>query len=143
MLQHFELLPESALLSAQSSLLSTLTPELHSLLSRVESHLDRMARREQTLIAQSKLQAGRLTSLADKRGESLGREFGDDEDDGGEDGEQEEGDKEVDVGVRDLEREREMKRLRQKKERLASKVGLLMLQARQRERELRKSMAAQ
>ena len=132
-MQHFELLPESALVESQSSLLASLTPELNSLLNRVETHLDKLARREQSLIAKCELQEGRLSSSRASGG-VVGRQS-------------KEGKKMVDDDVGDgVEQGREqlrLKQMRQKKERLSYAVDRLTLQAQQRERQLRMSMAAQ
>jgi len=123
---HFHLLPESALTNAQSTLLSTITPELNSLLSRVESHLDKLARREQSLIAKYELQEGRLSGSHPTRSvkasafKSSRLETGDEEED------------------REKERLRQIKR---KKERLSYTVERLKLEAGQRERELKMSVA--
>ncbi|KAL9001703.1 MAG: hypothetical protein Q9188_005326 [Gyalolechia gomerana] len=128
--KHFELLPSSALSAAQSRLLSSLTPEFNTLLSRVETHLDRLERREQALIARCELLEGRL-SMNGEDSEAMGRGGGA-------------------MGRRSLAGEgdgsREALRLKQaraKKERLGYAVERLSLQAQQRERQLRKSVAAQ
>jgi len=116
--------------------LSTLTPELNSLLSRVEAHLDKLSRREAGLIAKYELQEGRLASARASRaaesgpGAVAGPEDDDNETDGG-------------VGAKDVEAGREalrMKQIRQKKERLSYAVERLTLQAQQKERQLRMSV---
>ena len=127
--QHFELLPEPTLQSAQSSLLASLTPEVASLLSKVESYLDKLARREQALIARSELLEGRIgggrASIGGVRGSGAGERSS--------------------VGMNgDGSREAlRLKQLRGKKERLGYAVERLVLQAQQRERQLRMSVAAQ
>ncbi|CAD6580520.1 MAG: hypothetical protein ASARMPRED_000237 [Alectoria sarmentosa] len=127
--QHFELLPESTLQSAQTSLLASLTPEVASLLSKVESHLDKLARREQALIARSELLEGRIgegrASMGGPRGSGAGERSS--------------------VGMNgDGSREAlRLKQLKGKKERLGYAVERLVLQAQQRERQLRMSVAAQ
>ncbi|MCJ1474528.1 hypothetical protein MMC13_003186 [Lambiella insularis] len=143
--RHFELLPESQLQDAQSSLLASLTPELTSLLTRVEVHLDKLSRREQALIAKCELQEGRLSS---SRTSGIGREdaraplqhgkagnvfrrHGDDGDD-----------KDEEEGLEQGREQLRLKQMRQKKERLSYAVERLILQAQQKERQLRKSMAA-
>jgi DASH complex subunit SPC19 len=128
--QHFELLPEPTLRAAQQSILEEITPAITSLLGTAEVHIGQLGRREEGLRARSELLKGRLESERRRRSsvrddlaahkESLRR------------GGREEND------VRAL----ELKRLRQKKERLQYAVGRLELQSKQRERELRKSMAA-
>ena len=127
--QHFELLPEPTLQSAQSSLLASLTPEVASLLSRVESHVDKLTRREQALIARSELLEGRIgegrASMVGARGSGAGeRSSAGTHGDGG----------------REALR---LKQLKGKRERLEYAVERLVLQAQQKERQLRMSVAAQ
>ena len=128
--QHFELVSEPSLQTAQQTLLSSLEPELNALLSRVETHLDKMARREQSLQAKAELQEGRLSnpnqggrqsSTSRQSATGAGASAG---------------------GLSSLE-QLKISQLRQKKERLSYAVGRLELQAGQRERQLRKSMAFQ
>jgi len=130
-LQHFEIIPEHSLQTAQASLLSEITPEVTNLLTRVSTYLDKLERREQSLVAKFELQQGRLDSQrhtptssrpgsrAAARGKSIGA--------GG-------------AGLGMVE-QMKMKQLRQKKERLSFAIDRLQLQAQQRERQLRKSMA--
>ncbi|KAL8794751.1 MAG: hypothetical protein Q9195_002705 [Heterodermia aff. obscurata] len=127
--RHFELLPESSIQSAQRDLLASLTPEVNSLLARCELHLDRLERREQALIARCELLEGRLSSSGEeaRRASSLS---------GGKSRASESGES----------NEREVLRLKQmraKKERLQYAVERLELQAKQRQRQLRMSIAAQ
>ena len=122
--QHFELLAEPTLQSAQTSLLASLTPELTSLLTRVETHLDKLARREQALIARTELLEGRIGEGRASGGVARQRSSV------GMSGE----------GSREALR---LKQLRGKKERLSYAVERLVLQAQQRERQLRMSVAAQ
>lgn len=94
------------------------------------THLDKLERREQSLIAKCELQEGRLSRDDDERpaarrpsgGAGLGASAG------GAGGSSLEGLK--------------MQAIRQKKERLSYAVERLTLQAQQRERQLRMSMAA-
>ncbi len=130
--QHFELLPEPSLRAAQQSILDEITPAITQLLGTAEAHITQLARREESLRARSELLEGRLESdrrrrdsdareeakpTRDRVGQGAGRDGND---------------------VKAL----ELKRLRQKKERLQYAVGRLELESRQRQRELRKSMAA-
>lgn len=120
--RHFELLPTSTLSTAQASLLASLTPEIASLLSRVETHLDKLERREQALIARCDLLEGRL-SHSEEGGAGAGDSKG---------------------MYRASEGGREALRLKQmkgKKERLAYAVERLVMQAQQKERQLRMSVA--
>ncbi|KAI4264458.1 MAG: hypothetical protein L6R42_000450 [Xanthoria sp. 1 TBL-2021] len=127
--KHFELLPSSALSAAQSHLLSSLVPEFNNLLSRVETHLDRLERREQALIARCELLDGRL-SMSGEDGEAMRKAAG-------------LGRKSL-AGEGDGSREAlRLKQLRAKKERLGYTVERLGLQAQQKERQLRLSVAAQ
>ncbi|KAK5112414.1 hypothetical protein LTR85_011523 [Meristemomyces frigidus] len=138
--RHFELVSEPDLTTAQSSLLSELQPEVSTLLSRVETHLDKLSRREQSLIAKADLQEGRLSNTQQKASRTSG---------GGRRGS---GARPAAAGsagplpatgrLSQLE-EAKLHQLRQKKERLSYAVSRLELQAGQRERQLRKSMAAQ
>ncbi|OQN95731.1 hypothetical protein B0A48_18271 [Cryoendolithus antarcticus] len=127
--RHFELVSEPSLRTAQQTLLSSLEPELDNLLSRVEVHLDKLARREQSLMAKAELQEGRLSNASRPSGGS---------------GSPAAARGSVGAGEALTEAEtRRLMQLRQKKERLSYAVGRLELQSTQRERQLRKSMAAQ
>ena len=138
--QHFELVSEPALQTAQQTLLSSLEPELNALLSRVETHLDKMSRREQSLIAKADLQEGRMSNNPAQH--SGGRQQQ----------QQQQHSRQSSAGapsataggggLSNLEALK-MSQLRQKKERLSYAVSRLELQAGQRERQLRKSMAFQ
>lgn len=100
----------------------------------MESHLDKLERREQSLIAKADLQEGRLsqrTSTGGSRNSSGARPARNGSMGAGGAG-----------GLSQLE-EAKLQQLRQKKERLSYAVSRLELQAGQRERQLRKSMAAQ
>jgi len=127
--QHFELLPESSLTTAQSALASELQPEVFTLLARVETYLDKLERREQSLIAKAELQEGRLSRTDTGRESGAGKRAGSGAPAGG--------------GELSALEQAKMQQLRQKKERLSYAVSRLELQAGQRERQLRKSMAAQ
>lgn len=128
--RHFELVSAPTLQAAQTSLLSELQPEFSSLLSRTEAYLDKLARREASLIAKAELQEGRL-SRTSSGGGNLVSERSVASVGGGTAG-----------GLNKME-ELKVQQLRQKKERLSYAVSRLELQAGQRERQLRKSMAAQ
>ena len=127
--QHFELLPEPSLREAQQSLLDEITPAIGQLLSTTESHVGQLGRREESLKARYELLEGRLSH--GKRNSSTGgvQLFAKDNTAG------------QSAGLTDA-KILELKRLRQKKERLQYAVERLELQSKQRERELRKSMAA-
>ncbi|KAI9833327.1 MAG: hypothetical protein M1819_003722 [Sarea resinae] len=139
--RHFELVSEPTLQQAQSSLLSEITPEVTHLLSRVSTHLDKLERREHALMAKCELQEGRISqhssqqqSMTRNRGKSIGG------------GRNTIGGAAAGAGLKSGAGEMEalrLRQLRQKKERLSYAVERLTLQAQQRERQLRMSMAAQ
>ncbi|KAE8356561.1 DASH complex subunit Spc19 [Aspergillus coremiiformis] len=123
--RHFELLPEPTLREAQQSLLDEITPSIAHLLSLASNHVEKLSRREQALRAKSELQEGRLYSNENGQLSSRSQSaFGD----------RQKG---------NAAKAAEFRRLVQKKERLKYAVERLELQSKQRERQLRKSMAAQ
>jgi DASH complex subunit SPC19 len=124
--RHFELISSHDLTTAQSTLLSEIKPEVDVLLSRVETYLDKLERKEKGLIAKAELQEGRLGQRRQSEvGKSPARGLG------------------KAVGVGGSMEEVRAQQLRAKKERLSYAVGRLELQASQRQRQLRKSMAVQ
>ncbi|KAK8155275.1 DASH complex subunit Spc19 [Phyllosticta citrichinensis] len=145
--RHFELISEPDLHAAQRSLLSEIRPEVDNLLSRVANYLDKLERREQSLIAKYELNQGRLSS--DEAGGGSGRKSAGPSRSASRAGERR-GEGKAGAararaadggGLAPLE-ELKVKQLRQKKERLSYAVDRLTLQAQQRERQLRMSMAA-
>ena len=124
--QHFELISEPDLQAAQSALLSEIRPEVESLLHRVQNHLDKLERREQSLIAKCDLNDGRLGT--EKTGESAfaPKSRGS------------QGSGKPMSAIQEM----KYKQLRAKKQRLSYAVETLDMQAKQRERQLRMSMAA-
>ncbi|KAJ5103755.1 Mitotic spindle biogenesis protein Spc19 [Penicillium argentinense] len=136
--RHFELLPEPTLREAQQSLLDEITPSIAHLLSLASNHVERLLRREEGLKAKCDLQEGRLSSKSEGRA-SASR-----------------GQNKSSSAMRGqlagpggastanaASKAAELRRLVQKKERLKYAVDRLELQSTQRERQLRKSMAAQ
>ncbi|KAL3485233.1 DASH complex subunit Spc19 [Aspergillus germanicus] len=126
--RHFELLPEPTLREAQQSLLDEITPSIAHLLSLASNHVEKLSRREQGLRAKCELQEGRLNSSEARQNSSRAQRRGPAS--GGGDG-------------ASAAKAAEMRRLVQKKERLQYAVERLELQSKQRERQLRKSMAFQ
>lgn len=108
-------------------MLSEIQPEVTTLLGRVETYLDKLERKEKSLIAKADLQEGRLSQPG--RSSYGARPVPSNNASSG-------------VGLTAAE-ETKMQQLRQKKERLSYAVSRLELQAGQRQRQLRKSMAAQ
>ncbi|KAF2438773.1 DASH complex, subunit Spc19 [Karstenula rhodostoma CBS 690.94] len=126
--RHFELISEPDLHSAQSALLSEIRPEVESLLTRVQNHLDKLERREQSLIAKCDLNDGRL-GTQDGNAESAFTP-------------KNRGSAGANGKPISAVQEMKYKQLRAKKQRLSYAVETLELQAKQRERQLRMSMAA-
>lgn len=125
--QHFELLPEPELREAQQSLVDEIAPAISQLLSVAENYVNQLGRKEESLKARYELLEGRLNHH--RRGSSFG-------------GETRTAKTNTAQGL-SLSKDKmaEMKRLQQKKERLQYAIERLELQSKQRERELRKSMA--
>ena len=118
--------------TAQRALLSEIRPEVDNLLARVSNYLDKLERREQSLIAKCELNEGRLNqyeapAASSGRASAAGSRSASRAGQG--------------RGLTGLE-ELKVKQLRQKKERLSYAVDRLNLQAQQRQRQLRMSMAA-
>ncbi|RMZ72205.1 ATP synthase delta chain mitochondrial precursor [Pyrenophora seminiperda CCB06] len=120
--RHFELISESDLQTAQAALLSEIRPEVDNLLKRVENYLDKLERREQSLVAKCDLNDGRLgrdgTGMSGSRPASRSAPRG--------------GGKAVSA-----QQELRVKALKAKKDRLSYAVETLELQAKQRQRQLR------
>lgn len=127
--KHFELLPEPDLREAQQSLVDEIAPAISQLLSTADSYVNQLARKEESLRARSELLEGRLQYGSKLSGVEGGRvsAAGGDKSQGG-------------APLSDA-RALEMKRLQQKKERLQYAIQRLELETKQKERELRKSMA--
>lgn len=126
--QHFELLPEPTLREAQQSLLDEITPAIGQLLSTAENYVGQLSRKEESLKARYELLEGRLSHSG--RTSSLGTSS-----------QPLKSTNAASASGLSEAKMLELKRLRQKKERLQYAVERLELQSKQRERELRKSMA--
>ncbi|KAI9778485.1 MAG: hypothetical protein M1816_004041 [Peltula sp. TS41687] len=138
--RHFDLISESQLHAAQEQVRAEIQPEIERLLDMVETCLDRLGRREKGLIARKELLDGRLGEVEVAAGDArmrrrrttttttttttTGRRLT------------------MTATGKLNEKGERLRLLRQKKERLAYVVERLSLQAQQRERQLRKSMAA-
>ncbi|KAL2148275.1 hypothetical protein VTH82DRAFT_2423 [Thermothelomyces myriococcoides] len=59
--RHYELIPQTTLAAAEASLRDEIGPFIALLLDRAEKHLERQARRIETLKARAELNAGRLS----------------------------------------------------------------------------------
>ncbi|KAF1809950.1 mitotic spindle biogenesis protein Spc19 [Eremomyces bilateralis CBS 781.70] len=131
--RHFELTSESQLQSAQSALLSEISPEVAALLDRVAGYLDKLERREKSLIAKYELQAGRLNEdvPAPRQNKFPQRESKPTRSGSA-------GASGAGAALGNM----KAMQLRQKKERLSYAVERLEMQAKQQERRLRMSMAA-
>ncbi|KAL2373559.1 mitotic spindle biogenesis protein Spc19 [Blastomyces gilchristii SLH14081] len=141
--RHFELLPEPTVREAQKAIHDEINPSIAHLLSLASNHVEKLARREQSLKAKYELQQGRLSYDGD----------GDDGDGNGPHASRRSNNshqtrRPLSTGRSVTEtaaagRAAELRKLVQKKERLQYTVERLELQSKQRERQLRKSMAAQ
>ena len=137
--QHFELVPETELREAQQSLVDEIAPAISQLLRTAEGCVGQAGRREESLKARFELLEGRLGNgrrASSFGGNGAGRAAA-------AVGGERIGEVKVEGEDRPLSEAQvqELKRLRQKKERLQYAVERLELQSKQRERELRKSMA--
>jgi DASH complex subunit SPC19 len=132
--KHFELLPEHQLREAQQSLVDEIAPAISQLLNIAENYVNQLARKEESLKARSELLKGRLEVSQARKGSSGGAgSFGVDGNIGG--GGMPSG------KAMDPAKALEVKQLQQKKERLVYAIQRLELESKQKERELRKSMA--
>lgn len=125
--QHFELVPETTLRAAQQSLAEEISPAVEQLLSTAETYVDQLARREQSLKARYELLEGRFGSVRnstsnqqpDRRSISFPSR----------------------PSMPGDAKALQLKKLQQKKDQLQFTIERLELQSKQKERELRKSMA--
>jgi DASH complex subunit SPC19 len=60
--QHYELIPQTTLAAAEASLRDEIGPFITLLLDRADKHIERQARRIETLKARAELNAGRLSA---------------------------------------------------------------------------------
>ena len=125
--QHFELVPETTLKAAQQSLANEISPAIEQLLSTAESYVNQLARKEQSLKARHELLEGRLDSQQGS-GPAQSSKYRAPSGPGRA------------PGLPDA-KVLQMKRLQQKKDQLQFAIERLELQGKQKERELRKSMA--
>lgn len=124
--RHFELLPSSTLAAAQTKLVDEIQPEVLRLLQVVEGVVERRERRGEWLRARWGLYEGRLgrDEVGGRSGSKAAKGSA----------------QTASTGAAD---DLKTQRLRQKKERLSYAVERLQLQAQQKERQLRMSMAQQ
>ncbi|RKF77557.1 DASH complex subunit SPC19 [Golovinomyces cichoracearum] len=138
--RHYELTPSSTLIAAQKSLAAEIKPAITTLLSRAETYIAKLERKQQSLQARSELLGGRLegirisstsrkancsdNSSLTARSYDLSEKtrFNKNNDNEG--------------------RAAQLKALKQKKERLSYTIERLVLQSQQRQRQLRLSVAA-
>lgn len=123
--QHFELVPETHLKSAQQSLAQEISPAIEQLLSTAEAHVNQLARKEQSLKAKYELMDGRLAARESAAHHQANRIRS----------KSQSGQTTSDFKIL------QMKRLQQRKDQLQYAIERLELQGKQKERALRKSMA--
>lgn len=140
--RHFELVPTSALQTAQEAVLAELTPEVERLLERVESVVERRERRVEWLRARWALGEGRLgrdtginSAVASTTNSAYAPSLTNSS--------KPSSHPRTNASSSEVAEERAPRPPTEKKERLSYAVERLTLQANQRERQLRKSMAAQ
>lgn len=125
--QHFELVPETTLRAAQQSLAEEVSPAIEQLLSTAETYVDQLARREQSLKARYELLEGRFgsarNSSSNQRSDRRSVPY-----------------PSRSSAASDT-KSAQIKKLQQKKDQLQFTIEKLELQSKQKERELRKSMA--
>jgi DASH complex subunit SPC19 len=123
--QHYELIPQSSLAAAETSLRDEIGPYIALLLSRADAQIERQDRRIETLKARSELQQGRINAAT-----------GDQDDDGYHH------QKAARSRGRQLKGEDKLRAraVRQRKEALRYGVERLELEVLQKERELRKRL---
>lgn len=112
---------------AQQAIMDEITPSISHLMTLASNHTDKLARRQDALKAKAELQEGRLYQEprpSSRGGMHLDRK------------------RTSMTGGAPGSKAAELRRLTQKKERLQYAVDRLELQSKQRERQLRKSMAA-
>ncbi|KAJ4358607.1 DASH complex subunit spc19 [Didymosphaeria variabile] len=126
--RHFELISEPDLHTAQSALLSEIRPEVEALFTRVQNYLDKLERREQSLIAKCDLNDGRLDTPDNSAESAFATKS--------------RGSEGANGKPMSTVQEMKYKQLKAKKQRLSYAVETLEMQAKQRERQLRMSMAA-
>ncbi|KAK5652652.1 hypothetical protein OQA88_10245 [Cercophora sp. LCS_1] len=122
--RHYELIPTSTLALAEASLRDEIGPFISILLDRADKHLERQARRIETLKARAELNAGRLSHLPM---ESEGHARGD----------RNKGNNRAKGKGLDAEAALRLKVLRQRREALKYSVERLEGEVARRERELR------
>lgn len=121
--QHFELIPETTLKAAQRSLAEEISPAVEQLLSTAESYVNQLARKEQSLKARYELLEGRLgPDRASTSNQPLKQ-------------------RSIRPSIAGNAKSLQMKKIQQKKDQLQFAIERLELQSKQKERELRKSMA--
>jgi DASH complex subunit SPC19 len=131
--QHYELIPQPTLAAAEASLRDEIGPFVALLLDRADRHLERQARRIETLKARAELNAGRLSHYPPSSSGGGGRAgSGYDDVIGGKESKGKGSGKPLDGGAA-----LRAKVVRQRKEALKYSVERLELEVQQKERELR------
>ncbi|KAH6855465.1 DASH complex subunit Spc19 [Chaetomium sp. MPI-CAGE-AT-0009] len=72
--RHYELIPQPTLAAAEASLRDEIGPFVALLLDRADKHLERQARRIETLKARAELNAGRLSRYPDEHQRQQGQQ---------------------------------------------------------------------
>ncbi|POS87513.1 hypothetical protein EPUL_002324 [Erysiphe pulchra] len=131
--RHFELVPSSALVAAQKSLAAEIEPIIATLLSRAESYIAKLERKQQGLVARSQLLSGRLDGAQVSSSYKMQENYKKKEN---------KLVKPCGISSSNEQKATRLKILRQEKERLGYTIERLVLQSQQRQRQVRKSIAA-
>lgn len=136
--RHFELVPSSRLVTAQKSLAAEIEPIITTLLSQAEGYVARLERKQQGLIARSQLLSGRLDGAQTSSSYKTQGSYNN----GSKLVKPRDISKIEGISNNNEERANRMKMLQRKKEKLGYNIERLVLQSQQRQRQLRKSIAA-
>ncbi|KAI3318872.1 DASH complex subunit Spc19 [Xylariaceae sp. AK1471] len=131
--RHYELIPQTTLHTAESSLRSELAPAIQTLLDRADAHIDRVERRIESLKARTELQQGRLDNSSPTTSTSR---YGNNNNSRSKEN--------VGASARQLDGSAKLRArvLKQRREALQYSVERLELEVLQKERELRKRLDA-
>ncbi|KAI1823756.1 DASH complex subunit Spc19 [Xylaria intraflava] len=124
--RHYELIPQTTLQTAESSLRSELSPAITTLLDRADTHIARLDRRTESLKARAELQQGRLENARSAKPKPTPAAAASKSTAG--------------AGAGARSQDHRARALRQRREALQYSVERLELEALQRERELRKRL---
>lgn len=127
--QHYELIPQTTLQTAEASLRAELAPAITTLLDRADAHIARVDRRVESLKARAELQQGRLDDAPSSSSSSRSRNNNNNNNSAG-------------TATLDPAARLRARVMKQRREALQYSVERLELEVLQKERELRKRLDA-